>query len=84
MIAQPPEVALDGFLQLTGGAVDSLAHGSCLVSDLDGRVALQAGLHHATFVVTAALVAVLVTEVDFHPGEVANSSRPSMLLSVLI
>jgi hypothetical protein len=67
-IAQPPEGALDGPLQLVGGAVDGLVQGCRLVRDRGGPAILEAGFHHAALVVLAAPAAVPVTEVGATGG----------------
>ena len=100
VIVQPPECALDQPGQLVGRAVDGLVQARRLVRDGNGLAAPEARFHHAALVILSALVAVLVAEVDFHPGDpIAESPRapsttllkwamsfspPSMLLSVWI
>ena len=80
LIAQPPEGALDQSGQLICSAVDGLVQGRGLVSDRDGLAAFEAGFHHATHVVIAALlVAVLIAQVDLHSRDVIAESAQGAL-----
>jgi hypothetical protein len=71
LIAQPPQGAIDQSAQLISSAVNGLIQGLGMVSDRNRLTAFEACFHHATHVVIAVLlVAVLIAQVDFHPGDV--------------
>jgi hypothetical protein len=73
-IVQSPEGMLDQSGQLKGSAVDGLVQGRCLVGDRDGLAPFEAGFHHATLAVVAALIAVVVAQVDLHSRDVIAQS----------
>jgi hypothetical protein len=80
LIAQPPEGALDQSGQLICSAVNGLVQGRGLVRDRDGLAAFEAGFHHATHVLIAALLfAVLIAQVDFHSRDVIADSAQGTL-----
>jgi len=75
LIAQTPESTLDQLGELLSSAIDSLIQGRCLVNDRHGLAALEAGFHHATHIVIAALlVAILIAQVDLHSRDVIAAS----------
>ena len=100
LISQSPEGTLDQSGHLVCGAVYGLVQGLRVLSDGHWLVTFEAGFDHAAFVVRAALLAVLVAEVDFHtrdpmaepdqgalyymPEPRCSVSCPSMLWPVLI
>jgi hypothetical protein len=61
-------------VQLACSATDSLTHGLRMVSHGDRLAAFEAGFHHATHVILAAFVAVLVAQVHLHPRDVITES----------
>ena len=79
LMAQPPQGALDQSGQLLCSAVDGLVQGCGLVRDHYGLAAFEAGFHHAALVVLAALVAVLVAQVDLHSRNVIAASAQGTL-----
>jgi hypothetical protein len=79
LIVQFAESMLDESGQLFCGTVDGQVHSPCFVGDRDGLPAFEAGLHHATFVILAALRAAFVGQVDFHPRDMAAHSAHGIL-----
>jgi len=72
-IVQSPELVIDQLRQFLDRAIDSLLYMFGLVGHSDGILSLQPCLDDATFV-SAAFVAVLVAEVDLHPGNLLGES----------
>ncbi|MGC2247046.1 MAG: hypothetical protein WA609_10640 [Terriglobales bacterium] len=79
LIVQFAEGMFDQSGQLICGAVDGKFHGRRLVGDRDGLAVFEARLHHATFVILAALRAALVGEVDLYPRDVIAHSAEGTL-----
>jgi hypothetical protein len=69
MIALPPERTLDQSRHFACSAVDSFVQSRRVVSDHYRLLTLEAGFDHAALIVRAALLSVLVAEVDFHTGD---------------
>jgi hypothetical protein len=78
-ILQFAEGMFDQSGQLICSAVDGQVHSRRFVGDGDGLVAFEARLHHATFVILAALRAALVCQVDLHPRDVIAHSAQGIL-----
>gem|GEM_PF-5425791 len=74
LVMESAERGLDQALQLADGALDGCLNRGRTVGDSDRLATGETRFHHAALVVTAALAAVLVAEVDFH-------SRDALLVS---
>jgi len=74
LIVQSPEGALNQSGQLISSAIDGLVHTRGLMRNRNGLVAFEAGFHNAALVILAALVAVLIGQVDFHPRDMITES----------
>ena len=69
LVVKSAERGLDQALQLADGAIDRRFYRSRIVGDGNRLAAGETRFHYAALVVTAALAAVLVAEVDFHPRD---------------
>jgi hypothetical protein len=65
-----PEGALDQSHQLIGSPIDGLLQSRRLVSDRDRLAALQTGFQHAALVVRAALLAILIGQMNLYTRNV--------------
>lgn len=61
-----PERALDQSDQLIGSPIDGLVDGRGILCNRDGLAALQSGFHQAALVVLAALIAVLIAQMNLY------------------
>lgn len=66
LVVQSTKCTLDQSGQLIRGIVDGLVQSGCHVCDHDRLKAFEAGFHHAALVVLAALISILITQMDFH------------------
>ena len=69
LVMESTERGLDQALQLADGALDGCLNRGRIVGDSDRLATGETRFHHAALVVTPALAAVLVAEVDFHPRD---------------
>ena len=69
LVVKSAERGLDQALQLADGALDGCLNRGRIVGDSDRLATGETRFHHAALVVTPALAAVLVAEVDFHPRD---------------
>ena len=69
MVVQPAERAVQPMRQLLRGAMHRLLERRSVVSHRHRLPAFETGLQHAAMVMLTALVAVLVAQVNFHPGD---------------
>jgi len=83
MIAQPSEEVIERRFELVRCAGDGLHHGSGMVGDGGWLMALEPRFHHATQVIAAALVAILIADVDFHPGDLTLEAGETILHDTL-
>ena len=70
---------LDRSLELAGGTGDRLLQRRGLMRNGGGLAPLKSNFHHAAFVVLSSLVAVHVTEVDFHARDPIAKSVKGLL-----
>jgi hypothetical protein len=76
---QTTDGVIEGRLQPLGGSVHGIKQSSCLVDASHWLTPLETGFNHTAFVVPSALVAILVTEMDFHPCDsIANVAQGSL------
>jgi hypothetical protein len=79
MITQPPELAFDHVIQLTGCTLYGQIQILRMVGNRYGLATFEAGFHQATLVVDAGFVAILITEMHFNTCDVLAKSAQRAL-----
>lgn len=79
MIVELVELLVESTLELVGSAVEGLIHVVAVMSDNGRRAPLYPGFHGAALVLRAALVTVLITQVNFDSSNAR--SKPAQHVS---